>query len=474
MKRELTIIGGGPAGHAAAFLAADRGMQVKLIDAEPRLGGVCLNRGCIPSKQLLHLARGIEEVAELSVAGVEFGRPKIDLDTIRRQRFAITENLGNGLAQLAKRRGVERITARATFQDSSTLRLSPVDGIELQETEISFDNCLIATGSSPASVDSLNIASPRVMNSTAALELPELPESLLVVGGGYIGLELGTVYAALGSRVSVVEMTGSLLPGADPMLIRPLARRLAEKFEAIWLNTRVASLREVGEKIEVTFDGDLEEKVQSFDRVLVSVGRVPNSGGLGLEKIGVEVDSNRFVVTDQYGQTSQPKIYAAGDLTGNPMLAHKASHEARRVVENILGDPKPFAPRAIPAVVFTDPEIAWAGLSEPESKAAGKKVATGLFPWAASGRAQAVGRTEGLTKWIIDPETDRVLGCGITGPGAGEMIGEAVVAIENGLTAAQVAEAIHPHPTLSETLGAAAEVYYGTATDVYKPRRNQK
>ncbi len=474
MKRELVVIGAGPAGFAAAFLAADRGMQVTLIDAEADLGGVCLKRGCIPSKQLLHLARGMEEVQTLSKAGIVFGRPEIDLDTIRAGRHAVVDRLTSGLDQLAKRRKVERIQARGSFVDGSTLRLESVDGTPLEDDTMTFEHCMVATGSLPASVPALDLPSKRVMNSTGALELETVPETLLVVGGGYIGLELGSVYAALGSRVTVVEMTESLLPGADPMLVRPLQRKLDERFEAILLNTKVVSVTEHDNGLEVAFEGADQTETKFFDRILVAVGRTPNSGRLGLENTAIEVDSRGFIVTDEFQRTAESKIWAIGDVAGEPMLAHKATAQGKAAVENLLGTAKPFRPRAIPAVVFTDPEIAWAGLSEPEAKAQGKPVATGLYPWAASGRAQAVGRTEGLTKWVIDPETDELLGCGIVGPGAGEMIGEAVVAIENRLTADKIAHAIHPHPTFGETLGAAAEVYYGTATEVYRPKRKRK
>ncbi|NLE37252.1 MAG: dihydrolipoyl dehydrogenase, partial [Pirellulaceae bacterium] len=338
---------------------------------------------------------------------------------------------------------------------------------------LEFDHCIVATGSSPATIPSLNLPSPRVMNSTGALELPDVPESLLVIGGGYIGLEMGTVYAALGSRVSVVEMTPGLLPGADRNLVKPLAKRLETDFEAIWLNTKVVSLKEKGESIEVTLEGDVEPKTRTFDRVLISVGRKPNSADLGLENTQVSVNERGFITVDKQLRTSDPRILAIGDVVGDPMLAHKAAHEGKVAVEALSGKAATFEPRAIPAVVFTDPEISWAGLTEEQAKAEGRTVAVAQFPWAASGRALAVGRTEGLTKWLVDPETDRVVGCGIVGPGAGDLIGEAVLAIEMGAAVGDVAESIHPHPTLTETLGAAAEVHFGTATDLYRPKRER-
>ena len=365
------------------------------------------------------------------------------------------------------------IRARAEFEDSSTLVLSPVTAEPLEDSRVQFEHCILATGSSPTKIPSLDLPTARVMDSTGALELPDVPESLLVIGGGYIGLEMGTVYASLGSRVSVVEMTDGLLPGADRNLVKPLQKKLQKEFEAIWLGTTVVSLKDKKDAIEVTFEGELDEKVQRFSRVLVAVGRRPNSEGLGLENTQVKVNPQGFVVVDQRQRTADPKIMAIGDVVGEPMLAHKAAHEGKVAVEVLADKPATFEPRAIPAVVFTDPEIAWAGLTETQAKAQDRKVAVAQFPWAASGRAQAVGRTEGTTKWLIDPETQQVLGCGIVGPGAGDLIGEAVLAIEMGAVVGDLTDSIHPHPTLSETLGAAAEVHLGTATDLYRPKRNR-
>ncbi|MCR4412387.1 MAG: dihydrolipoyl dehydrogenase [Thermoguttaceae bacterium] len=463
MDTQLVVLGGGPGGYAAAFMAADLGLETTIVDQEPRLGGVCLLRGCIPSKALLHVAKALHETKHLADWGVTFAAPRIDLDALRARKEKVIATLSGGLAQLAKKRKVRVIRARAAFEDSQTLRLEPV-GDPVPDTRLRFAHCILATGSSPAKIPALSLPTPRVMNSDGALELPDVPESLLVVGGGYIGLEMGTVYAALGSRVTVVEMLDGLLPGADRDLVKPLSRRLEKDFEAIYLSAKVASLAEKHDAIEVTFEGDVDKKTQRFSRVLVSVGRRPNSAGLGLEKTKVEVDAKGFVVVDD------PHILAIGDVAGEPMLAHKAAHEGKVAAEVLAGHPATFAPRAIPAVVFTDPEVAWAGVTETEARQAGRAIETAVFPWGASGRAQAVGRTEGLTKWVVDPTTRRVIGCGIVGAGAGDLIGEAVVAIEMGASVEDLALSIHPHPTLGETLGAAAEVFLGTATDVYRPR----
>jgi dihydrolipoamide dehydrogenase len=469
---QLAVVGGGPGGYAAAFLAADLGIKVALVEREPRLGGVCLLRGCIPSKALLHVAKAVAETRELADWGIRFGKPQIDVGGVRDRKDKIIATLAGGLAQLASKRNVTVVRARATFEDSHTLRLDAVGEAPPADNRLRFEHCILATGSSPATLPSLDLPTPRVMNSTGALDLPDVPESLLVVGGGYIGLELGSVYAALGSRVSVVEMTDGLLPGVDRDLVRPLAKRLSAEFEVVYLGTKVAALKDLGDSIEVAFDGNVEQKVQRFARVLVSVGRRANGANLGLEKTRVEVTDAGFIAVDNQRRTADPSIFAIGDVAGQPMLAHKASHEGKAAVEAIAGKPSVFEPRAIPAVVFTDPEVAWAGLTETEAKTQGRKVEAARFPWAASGRAQAVGRTEGMTKWLIDPESDRLLGCGIVGVGAGELIAEAVLAIQMGAAARDVTGSIHAHPTLSETLGAAAEVYYGTATDLYRPKRS--
>ena len=473
MHTQLCVLGAGPGGYAAAFLAADFGLQVTLVDLETRLGGVCLLRGCIPSKALLHVAKSMAEAKHLADWGVAFAQPTIDLAVVRARKEKVVATLTGGLKQLAARRKVSVVRARATFEDSQTLRLAAVDGNPLADDRIVFENCIIATGSSPTRIPDFDLPTHRVMDSTGALELPDVPESLLVVGGGYIGLEMGTVYAALGSKVSVVEMTDGLLPGADRDLVRPLQRRLQDSFEAIWLNTKVAALSDKQDSIEVTFDGDVPEKTRRFSRVLLSVGRRPNTAGLGLEKTKVQVDARGFIAVDRQRRTADPHLWAIGDVAGEPMLAHKAAHEGKVAVEAIRGEPVAFEPKAIPAVVFTDPEIAWAGLTETEAKRRGRPFEAAQFPWAASGRAHAIGRTEGLTKWIIDPATQRVVGCGIVGYGAGDLIAEAVLAIELGCSVRDVIETIHPHPTLSETLGAAAEVHLGVATDLYRPKRER-
>ena len=473
MQTQLVVLGGGPGGYAAAFLAADLGMQVTVVDLEKRLGGVCLLRGCIPSKALLHVAKAMSEAEHLAEWGVTFDKPGIDLDKIRKRKDKVISTLTGGLGQLAKKRKVNVIQARATFENSNALKLDPVGDKPLEDDRLTFEHCILATGSSPTKIPAFDIGSNRVMDSTGALALPDIPESLLVVGGGYIGLEMGTVYAALGTRVSVVELLDGLLPGADRDLVKPLAKRLSGQFESIWLKTKVVSMADKDDSVEVTFEGDLEQKVQRFSRVLVSVGRRPNSAGLGLENTKVEVDEKGFVVVDSKQRTADPGILAIGDIAGEPMLAHKAAREGKVAVEVLAGEPAEFNPRAIPAVVFTDPEIAWAGLTENEAKARQIDVKTAVFPWAASGRAQAVGRTEGFTKWLIDPDSERVVGCGIVGPGAGDLIGEAVLAIEMGAAVRDLTDSIHPHPTLTETLGVAAEVYLGTATDLYRPKRER-
>jgi len=473
MHTQLVVLGGGPGGYAAAFLAADEGLEVTLVEAEPRLGGTCLLRGCIPSKALLHVARVISEVDELREDwGVEYPAPQIQLDKIRARKEKVIATLTGGLAQLAKRRKVRVIQARGVFQDSTTLRLEgdhdsiPEDGL------LTYEHLILATGSLPAMPPMFDLGSERIMDSTGALELVDVPSRLLVIGGGYIGLELGSVYAALGSEVSVVELTEGLLPGADRDLVRPLHKRLSRLFQdRIYLKTKVGSLGLRGSEVEVAYEGPAKYGVERYDRVLVSVGRRPNSRGFGLENTQIEVDQRGFVQCDKQQRTRDPHIFAIGDVAGEPMLAHKATHEAKVAVEAVMGKPAEFDKLAIPAVVFTDPEIAWAGLTEEHGKRDGRKFEVTVYPWAASGRAQALGRTEGLTKLLVDPDTQRVLGCGMVGPGAGEMIAEAVLAIEMGCEVRDLTESIHPHPTLSETLMNAGEVFFGTATEIYKPRR---
>jgi dihydrolipoamide dehydrogenase len=473
MHSSLVVLGGGPGGYAAAFLAADEGLEVTIVEADARLGGTCLLRGCIPSKALLHVARVISEVEELRHDwGVEFPSPKLDVNKIRERKEKVISTLSGGLKQLAKRRNVKVIQARGVFENSTTLRLEGDDASIPSEKSLTFDHCILATGSTPAMPSAFNIGSDRVMDSTGALALADLPETLLVIGGGYIGLEMGTVYANLGTKVSVVELLEGLLPGADRDLVKPLHKRLNTLFgERIFLNTKVGSLGLRDNKVEVAFEGPGKFGTEQFDRVLVSVGRRPNSRGFGLENTEVEIDSKGFVRVDESMRTADPHILAIGDVAGEPMLAHKATHEGRVAAEVVAGKPVAFDRLAIPAVVFTDPEIAWCGLTEEQAKKEGRRYETGVYPWAASGRAIALGRTEGSTKVLVDPDTERILGVGIVGPGAGELIAEAVLAIEMGCEVTDLTETIHPHPTLSETLMNAGETFFGTATEIYKPKR---
>jgi dihydrolipoamide dehydrogenase len=471
MRSQVVVLGGGPGGYAAAFLAADLGLGVALVEADARLGGTCLLRGCIPSKALLHVAKVISEAADVAEWGVDYGRPRVSIDKMRARKEQVIETLAGGLAQLAKRRNVRVINARGIFVDSQTLQLEGGDPQTYDNPRLTFEHCILATGSAPAMPKMFKIDSPRVMDSTGALALADLPETLLVVGGGYIGLEMATVYAELGSKVTVVELTDGLLPGVDRDLVKPLEKRLRERLAGVHLNTKVVELKAAEGKVDVKMEGAEKSGVKSFDRVLVSIGRRPVSSGIGLENTKVKVNDRGFVEVDQRQRTADPHILAIGDVAGEPMLAHKASHEGKVAAEVLAGQPAAFDPQAIPAVVFTDPEIAWAGLTAEQAKREAREVAVAQYPWQASGRAVANGRTDGLTKWIIDPQSERVLGCGIVGAGAGELIAEAVVAIEMGATIRDVAESIHPHPTLSETLSFAAEVQLGTATEVYRPKR---
>src|SRR6202045_3052792 len=465
----IAVVGGGPGGYAAAFLAADLGMRVTLIDPELNPGGVCLYRGCIPSKALLHVAKLLEESHQAKDWGIEFAAPKIDLARLRSWKESVVKKLTGGLGQLSKQRRVQYLQGRAAFENSTTLRVSKADG---GEQTLSFDRIIIATGSRPAIVPTLKLDTPRMMDSTGALNLEDIPGSLLVVGGGYIGLELGSVYAALGTRVTVVETLPGLLPGADRDLVLPLHKRLEKMFDAILLNTTVASVKDEGSGIRATFEGaDVKEREKVFDRVLVSVGRKPNSEIPGLEKTQVQVGPKGFIQVNLQLQTSDPSIYAIGDVVGERMLAHKASHEGRTAVEAIAGHKVAFEPNAIPAVVFTDPEIAWCGLTETQAEKEKREIKVAKFPWGASGRAVTLDRPEGMTKLIIDPQTERVLGVGIVGVGAGELIAEGVLAIEMAALASDVAMTIHPHPTLSETVMESAEVFFGTSTHVFRPRR---
>jgi dihydrolipoamide dehydrogenase len=466
----IAVIGAGPGGYAAAFLAVDLGMNVTLIDPEVNPGGVCLYRGCIPSKALLHIAKLIEESHQAKDWGIEFAAPKIDLNRLRSFKENVVKKLTGGLGVLSKQRKVHYVQGRASFQNSTTLSVTKADG---SQESLSFDRIVIATGSRPAIIPMLKLETTRMMDSTGALDLPDTPGTLLVVGGGYIGLELGSVYAALGTRVTVVEMLPGLLPGADRDLVLPLHKRLEKMFESILLNTTVAAVKEEGNGIRATLkaqDGTTQEKV--FDRVLVSVGRKPNSEIPGLEKTQVKVGPKGFIQVNKQLQTDDPSISAIGDVVGEPMLAHKASHEGRVAVEAIAGHKVAFEPNAIPAVVFTDPEVAWCGLTETQAQNENREIKVAKFPWAASGRAITLDRPEGMTKLIVDTHTERVLGVGIVGAGAGELIAEGVLATEMAALAKDVALTIHPHPTLSETVMEAAEVFYGTSTHIYRPKRS--
>jgi len=469
VSNNIAVIGGGPGGYAAAFLAADLGMKVTLIDREQNPGGVCLYRGCIPSKALLHVAKLIEESRHAKNWGIEFGEPRIDVARLRSFKEGVVNKLTGGLGQIAKARKVQYVRGDASFDSSSTIRVKKQAG---GEESLSFDRIIVATGSLPAVIPSLKLDSPRMLDSTSALDLQDVPRTLLVIGGGYIGLELGTVYAALGSKVSVVEMTAGLLPGADRDLVLPLHKHLEKVFDSILLNTTVTALKEEANGIRVCFDGkDVKDREKVFDKVLVSVGRKPNSEIPGMERTQVRVGQRGFIQVNNHLQTDDPAIYAIGDVVGEPMLAHKASHEGRTAVEHIAGHKVAFEPNAIPAVVFTDPEIAWTGLSETQAQKEGREIKVAKFPWAASGRAMTLDRTEGVTKLILDPTTERVLGVGIVGAGAGELIAEGTLAIEMGAVAKDLALTIHPHPTLSETIMQSAEVFFGTSTDLYRPRR---
>jgi dihydrolipoamide dehydrogenase len=461
---DLVVLGAGPGGYAAAFLAADRGTATTLVDARPKPGGSCLHVGCIPSKALLHAAHVIHSAHDAAAFGIKFARPEVDLGVLRAKKDKIIDVQASHLLELCKRRGVTHIQGRGAFLDGHTLQIA--DG-----PQVRFKHAIIATGSAPARLPAFELKSPRILDSTSALLLENVPKTLLVVGGGYIGLEMGTVYAALGSKVTVVELTGSLLPGVDPELVQPLANRLKGEFDKILLNTKVTKIEEVKDGIRVSFEGQAPEKEATFDKILVAVGRRPSSTQLGLDKAGVEVDAKGFIKTDAQRRTSAEHIFAIGDVAGEPMLAHKAAHEGKLAVEVLSGAAAQWEPRAIPAVVFTDPEIAWCGLTQAEAERQGLHLKIGKFRWAASGRAATLGRSDGLTKVIVDAASDRLLGVGLAGPGAGELIAEAVVAIEMGATARDLALCIHPHPTLSETMSEAAEMLHGLSSHIFVQKR---
>ncbi len=467
LHAEVAVLGSGPGGYTAAFRAADLGKSVVLIERYPSLGGVCLNVGCIPSKALLHMAEIITEARDLSAHGIDFGKPALDIDKIRARKNESVTALVNGLAKLAQQRKVQIVTGSGSFANPHLLEVQTPDGV----TAISFDNAIIAAGSRPIELPDFPNEDARVMNSTDALQLDELPERILVIGGGIIGLELATVYDAFGSEVTVVEMLDALIPGADPDLVRPLYQRIRHRYANIFLETRVTGIEPQTDGLRVTFEGEDAPEDDVFDRVLVAVGRQPNGRSIGADRTGVAVDDRGFIRVDAQQRTNVSHIFAIGDIVGEPMLAHKASHEGRTAAEVIAGLPASFDPASIPSVAYTDPEVAWVGMTEAEAKARNVEIEKATFPWAASGRALSLGRKDGLTKLIFSKQTHHLLGAGIVGKNAGELIAETLVAMEMGADAEDLALTIHPHPTLSETVGFAAEMVEGTITDLYAPKR---
>lgn len=469
---QLVVIGAGPGGYAAAFYAADTGMNVTLIDPEENPGGVCLYRGCIPSKALLHVAKLIYESREATEWGVTFSDPEIDLDTIRSFKQNVVTKLTQGTGQLAKQRKITHIRGTAAFKSNTVLTIKSVDG---KTEELSFEHAIIATGSKPTRIPHLSIDSKHFIDSRGALELADIPKSMLIIGGGYIGLEMGTVYSSLGSEITVVEMMPQILPGADKDLVRILEKSLNSKFKSILTETKVTALEKDGRGIKVTLeDKEGNTSTQKVNKVLLTVGRQPYTEGLGLENTKIETENKGFIVVDEQRRTAEPQIFAIGDVAGEPMLAHKASHEGHVAVEAIAGEKVIFDPAAIPAVVFTDPELAWSGLTEQQAKDQNLNVEIMRFPWAGSGRALTMDRTDGLTKLIFDAESERLLGIGLVGAGAGELVSEGTLAIEMAANAQDLKLTIHPHPTLSETVMETAEMLFGTCTHIYRPKRKKK
>ena len=466
INTEILVLGAGPGGYAAAFYAADKGKKVTLVEQNARLGGVCLNSGCIPSKALLHATEILREVKHSKVRGIEFGPPSFNLDQLRSWKDSILEKLGNGIKELAQRRGIQLVHGRGHFEDSQTLRVETAGGQQF----IRYQKAILASGSKPSMPSAFDLGNKRIMTSTEALDIPEVPHDLLIVGGGYIGMELGTVYAALGSKVVLVEVLPSILTGVDPDLVRPVLRFAQKTFKEIRLGAKVAKMATAGKQIKVTMEIDKNIRDELYDGVLVSVGRSPNYDDLGLENTRVSKDDKGFIKCNAQQQTDDPNIFAIGDVSGGMLLAHRAARAARVAVDTLSGEASAFENIIVPAVVYTHPEVAWCGLTETEAKQQGIAVQVAKFLWGASGRALTLDRPEGLTKLIIEPETERILGVGIVGAGAGELISEGVLAVEMGATARDIAESIHPHPTLSETLMEAAEAFYGTATHVLARR----
>ncbi|MFV2031243.1 MAG: dihydrolipoyl dehydrogenase [Gammaproteobacteria bacterium] len=467
MKAEVLVLGAGPGGYTAAFRAADLGKKVVLVERYESLGGVCLNVGCIPSKALLHTAQIINEAGHMEANGVKFGKPEIDLQGINGFKNRVVSKLTGGLRQLAKQRKVEVLNGVGEFIDPNNLAVVQ-DG---KETRIEFEHCIIAAGSQAMQIPGFPNDDERLMDSTGALDLTDVPKKLLIVGGGIIGLEMATVYHALGSEITVVEFMDSLIPGCDKDLVRPLNKIISKRYSAIYLKTKVTEIKPQKNGLKVSFEGDKAPEPQVFDKVLVAVGRRPNGLKIGAEKAGVKVDEAGFIEVDKQMRTNVANIFAVGDIVGNPMLAHKATHEAKVAAEVVAGMKSWFDPRAIPSVAYTDPEVAWMGLSETEAKSQGIDYEKGAFPWAASGRALGLGRDEGLTKVLFDRENRRIIGAGIVGPNAGELIAEAVLALEMGADAEDIGLTIHAHPTLSETFNFAAEMVEGTITDLYIPKK---
>lgn len=467
LHAEVLVLGSGPGGYTAAFRAADLGKQVVMVERHERIGGVCLNVGCIPSKALLHTAQIINEAEEMSHHGVKFNKPQIDIRELESWKSSVVNQLTGGLKALAKTRKVTIVQGEGSFTSPNTLKVEGPDG----EKTISFDHCIIAAGSRVTKIPVFPNDDPRMMDSTDALELEDVPEKLLVIGGGIIGLEMATVYDALGSKITVVELQDSLIPGADKDIVKPLLKRVEQKYDNIYLNTKVSNIEPKEDGLLVTFEGKDAPEQAMFDKILVAVGRSPNGKLINAEAAGVIVTDHGFIETDGQMRTNVPHIFAIGDIVGQPMLAHKATHEGKVAAEVIAGQKSVFEPMTIPSVAYTDPEVAWMGMNEDEAKKQGIDYVKGAFPWAASGRSLSLGRDEGLTKAIFEKETGRLIGAGIVGPNAGELIAEAVLALEMGADAEDIGLTIHPHPTLSETLGFAAEMAEGSITDLMPPRK---